>query len=156
MIAPDLDAMIEQLQSGSYIEARERNPFAGPMTLIEPGVASKAAAALAELQERARMIDASISCAAMGHYKRGEPMHDDYKTVGLNDVLDLRDKWIAAEAEVARLKDAPSTLALSNALEDFRVALRRIAALEAEREGLADILARWKRIEAAMSGKDFS
>ena len=52
-----------------------------------------------DLQERARLVDASISCAAMGHYKRGEPMHEDYKTVGLNDVLDLRDKWIAAEAE---------------------------------------------------------
>ena len=55
---PDLDAMIEQLQSGSYIEARERNPFAGPMTLIEPGVASKAAAALVQLRERIAALEA--------------------------------------------------------------------------------------------------
>ena len=57
-----------------------------------------------DLQERARLVDASISCAAMGHYKRGEPMHDDYKTVGLNDVLDLRDKWLAAEERIAALE----------------------------------------------------
>jgi hypothetical protein len=57
------------------------------------------AAALAEARG---MVDASISCAAMGYYKRGDSMHDDYKTVGLNDVLDLRDKWRKAEADAAR------------------------------------------------------
>ena len=59
-----------------------------------------------DLQERARLVDASISCAAMGHYKRGEPMHDDYKTVGITDVLDLRDKWLAAEERIAALEAA--------------------------------------------------
>ena len=63
--------------------------------------AEKAERRIEELEERARIVDASISCAAMGHYKRSEPMHDDYKTVGLNDVLDLRDKWRAAEAALA-------------------------------------------------------
>ena len=61
---PDLDAMIEQLQSGSYIEARERNPFAGPMTLIEPGVASKAAAALAQQQSRIAALEAERDALA--------------------------------------------------------------------------------------------
>ena len=58
---------------------------------------------VAALEERAHLVDASISCAAMGHYKRGEPMHDDHKTVGLNDVLDLRDKWLAVDARIAAL-----------------------------------------------------
>jgi len=71
-----------------------------------------------DLQERARLVDASISCAAMGHYRRDEPMHDDYKTVGITDVLDLRDKWLAAEAE----RDAKDKQLTSCYERMFRVA----------------------------------
>ena len=57
----DLDDLIKQLQCGSYIGARERNPFAGPMTLIEPGVASKAAAALVQLRDSEALARGKIA-----------------------------------------------------------------------------------------------
>ena len=81
---PDLDAMIEQLQSGSYIEARERNPFAGPMTLIEPGVASKAAAALAQQQSRIAALEAERDAL----FNALVPLRDQYGAIWPEEVLD--------------------------------------------------------------------
>ena len=92
-----------------------------------------------DLQERARMVDASISCAAMGHYKRDEPMHDDYKTVGITDVLDLRDKWLAAEAE----RDAKDKQ-LTSCYERMVRVEAKVSALEAERDALRQDAQRYR------------
>jgi len=110
-----------------------------------------------DLQERARLVDASISCAAMGHYKRGEPMHDDYKTVGLNDVLDLRDKWLAAEERIAALEaeiSARSDL-MQGYLDCWRNDKDRAERAEAERDALLRVVAAADAMhEAWYDGKD--
>ena len=94
-----LDDLIKQLQCGSYIEARERNPFAGPMTLIEPGVASKAAAALTRLRERVAALEEDrivISEEGQKDYDGMRDMQAKY--------IKADHARIAAEARVAELE----------------------------------------------------
>ena len=61
--------------------------------------------ALAAQREIQTMRDASISCAAYGHWKEGDSIHADYDSVGLHDVAKLYAKYAAQRQEIQWIVD---------------------------------------------------
>ena len=56
------------------------------------------------LEERERMRLAGISTAAFGYHKASDPIHEDYKTVALDDVYALYQKYDAKYKQTDALK----------------------------------------------------
>jgi len=105
MTDTDLDALISRLNKPSG-------------TAFYDAERTKAAAALVQLRDSEALA-------------RGKIAEQMIEIARLQDDTAEIDRL---RGENARIKDSPSSLALSNALEDLRLALKRIAALEAERD----------------------